>query len=128
MTSVSPAAVSPEVLHIDAEAVAEQIIASLRESVGRTMRRQGGVVGASGGIDSSVTLGLCARALGPDRTLALLMPEADSDPDTLRLSSSVAAAFGVPTELEDITEILRATGCYERRAAAVREVVPQFGE
>src|SRR5262249_20049000 len=120
-------AVAADVLRIDAEQVAEQIVAALRELVG-SMRRQGGVVAVSGGIDSSVTLALCARAFGPDRSLALQMPETDSDPDTLRLSGSVAEAFGVPTVVEDITEILAAAGCYERRAEAVRAVIPEFGD
>ena len=121
-------AIAPDVLRIDAEEVAEQIADAMRDLVRTTMRRQGGVVGVSGGIDSSVTLGLCARAFGADRSLAVLMPESDSDPDTLRLSRSVADAFGVPTVVEDITESLRATGCYERRAEAVRAVIPEFGD
>ena len=73
-------AVAPDVLRIDAEEVTEQIVAAMRELVGTTMRRHGGVVGVSGGIDSSVTLGLSARAFGPDRSLALLMPEEDPIP------------------------------------------------
>ena len=93
----------------------------------RELHRRGAVVGVSGGIDSSVTAGLCARALGPERTLALLMPEADSDPDTLDISRQVADAFGIETVVEDITPILEATGCYERRDEAVRSVVPQYG-
>jgi NAD+ synthase len=95
--------------------------------VSRELHRRGGVVGVSGGIDSSVTVGLSARAFGPRRTLALLMPEADSDPDTLNISRQVAEAFGVETVVEDITPILEATGCYERREEAVRSVVPQYG-
>jgi NAD+ synthase len=118
---------APEVLRIDAEQVTAQIVEALRGLIG-TMRRQGGVVAVSGGIDSSVTLALCVRALGPDRTLALLMPEADSDPDTLGLGRSVTEAFGAPAEVEDITGILTAAGCYERRAQAVREVIPEFGD
>jgi len=42
------------------------------------------VIGISGGIDSSVVAFLCARALGQDRVQLLLMPEAESSPDTLR--------------------------------------------
>jgi NAD+ synthase len=96
--------------------------------VGRELRRRGAVVGVSGGIDSSVTVSLCARAFGPERTLAVLMPEADSDDETLEISRLVADSLGVQTVLEDITEILSATRCYERRDEAVRRVIPQFGE
>ena len=55
------------------------------------------------------------------------MPETDSDPETLDISRQVADAFGVQTVVEDITEILQATGCYERREEAVRSVIPQYG-
>jgi len=122
-----PDEITPAVLDIDAEQVAAEIEQRLRTIVTRDLHRRGGVVGVSGGIDSSVTLGLCARAFGPQRTLALLMPETDSDPDTLELSRSVADAFGVEVVHENITPILEATGCYERREEAVRAVVPEFG-
>ena len=118
--------VSADALEIDVERAVDEIVEMLRTTVSRKLHRRGGVVGVSGGIDSSVTLGLTARALGPERTLALLMPEADSDPQTLELSRSVADAFGVETIVEDITPILSALGAYERREQAVREVVPQF--
>jgi NAD+ synthase len=85
-------------------------------------------VAVSGGIDSSVTVSLCARAFGPERTLAVLMPEADSDEETLEISRLVTDSLGVQTAVEDITEILSATRCYERRDEAVRRVIPQFGE
>jgi NAD+ synthase len=115
------------VLDIDPEAVTEEIVAKLRSLVG-SMRRRGAVVGVSGGIDSSVTVALAARAFGADRTVALLMPEVDSDDDTLALSRSVTDTLGVRVVVENIVPILTAAGCYERRDAAVREVVPDYGE
>ena len=121
-------AVSADVLRIDPEETTNEIVDALRRIVGRELRRRGGVVGVSGGIDSSVTVSLCARAFGPERTLAVLMPEADSDDETLDISRLVADSLGVQTVLEDITEILSATRCYERRDEAVRRVIPQFGE
>ena len=119
--------VTADALAIDPESVVKEIVDSLRAVVSRELHRRGGVVGVSGGIDSSVTVGLSARAFGPERTLALLMPETDSDPDTLDISRQVADAFGAQTVLEDITLILEATGCYERREEAVRSVIPQYG-
>jgi NAD+ synthase len=56
------------------------------------------------------------------------MPEADSDRETLALSRLVTEAFEIETVVEDITPILEATRCYERRDEAVRTVVPQFGK
>lgn len=118
---------STAVLAIDARAVTEEIVAFIRSSVLDVLRRKGALLGLSGGVDSSVVAALCARALGPERTLGLLMPERDSSPDSLRLGRQVAAALGIPTLLEDIEPILAAAGCYERQAAAVRQVFPEFG-
>ncbi len=119
--------IDASVLELDAEAVTEETVTALRSLVGG-MRRRGAVVGVSGGIDSSVTVALCARAFGPQRTLALLMPEVDSDDETLGLSRSVTDSLGVNVVVEEIVPMLTAAGCYERRDAAVREVVPEYGE
>ena len=118
---------SPDVLKIDVTSTVDEISAGLREIVLKTLRKRGAVVALSGGIDSSVVAGLCARALGRERVLAVLMPERDSSADTLELSRSVAEAFEIETVLEDITGILEATGCYARRDEAFTAIVPSYG-
>ena len=114
------------VLELDPAEATDRIVAALRSSVGRTLRRRGAVVGVSGGIDSAVTCALCARAFGPERVLGVLAPEADSEPETLELSRSVVTALAVPHVLENITPILDAARCYERRDEMVRTLVPEF--
>ena len=111
----------------DPEATVEAIVEGLRQTA-RGFRRRGGVLGLSGGIDSSVVAALAARAFGADRVVGLLMPELDSSPDTLRLSRLAADAFGIPTVLEDITSVLEAVGCYRRRDDAFRRVLPDYGD
>ena len=124
---MSPAGeITPDVLEIDCEQVAGGIVSALRHVVGRELRRQGAVLGLSGGVDSSVTAALCALAFGPERTVALLMPERESGEATLDLSMDVAEAIGIETVHEEITPILEAARCYERRNDAVREVIPGF--
>ncbi len=122
-----PDRLTSDALVVDAEAVVERIVAELREVVHGRLRRRGAVLGLSGGIDSSVCVALCARAFGPERTLGILMPEADSAPDTLELSRIVADHFAVETVLEDITGTLEAVGCYRRRDEAFRSVIPEYG-
>jgi NAD+ synthase len=106
---------SSAALTIDCERVSTQIVDRLMNLVRRDLGRRGTVVALSGGIDSSVTAALCIRAFGPTRSLALLMPEADSSDDTLRLSRTVAEALGIETVHQDITPILEAAGCYRQR-------------
>jgi NAD+ synthase len=116
------------VLAIDAATVAGRIEQAIRDQVAGTLRRRGVVIGVSGGIDSSVVAALCARALGPSRTIALLMPERDSSPDSLELGRLLATTFGMPWVVEDIGDALEAAGCYARQLEAIRSVFPEYGE
>ena len=117
---------NPNVLAIDPTPVVQEITGAIRYQVGRVLRRQGAVVGLSGGIDSSVTCMLCARALGPDRVLGLFMPERASASESLDLARQVAAAAGVRSELVPIAPILEAAGCYQYQTEAVRRVIPEY--
>ncbi|HET9362886.1 MAG TPA: NAD(+) synthase [Vicinamibacterales bacterium] len=115
-------------LSFDAAAEVERIVARLREILSRDLKRRGLVVGLSGGIDSSVTAALGVRAFGADRVFGLLMPEKQSDPDTLAISQIVAEALGLEFAHEDISAILESVGFYRRYDDAVRELVPQFAD
>ncbi len=122
----APTRVSAEILRLDPAAEAERIISDIREMVFNRLRRKGAVIGVSGGIDSSVVAFLCARALGPERVLTLLMPEEDSSSGSLSLGRMVAQALNVRSIEENISPILRAARCYERRDDAIRQVVPEY--
>ncbi len=126
--SLRSAAFSREVLRIDPARAAEQIEQAIREQVLGTLRRRGAVVGMSGGVDSSVVATLCARALGPDHVLGLLMPERDSSGDALRLGRMLAERLGIPHVVEDIGPALEGVGCYARQLEAIRMVFPEYGE
>ncbi|HWM84420.1 MAG TPA: NAD(+) synthase [Kofleriaceae bacterium] len=117
---------SATTLDIDAPGASKQIQETLAVQVRDTLRRRGAVVGLSGGIDSSVVAALCARALGPDRVLGLLMPERDSSPDSLRLGRLLAEHLGVEVLVEDIAPTLTAIGCYDRQRDAIRQVFPEY--
>ena len=117
-----------DVLRIDAAAEIEKIASGIREIVLKQFRRKGAVVAVSGGIDSSVVAALCAHALGPEKVIALFLPEADSSPDSLRLGTLLAQKFGITPFKEDVGPILEAAGCYRRRDEAIRTIFPQYGE
>lgn len=117
---------SADALTIDEAAETERIVAGLRAQL-RAMRKRGLVLGLSGGIDSSVSAALAVRAVGAKNVFCLFMPENDSDPESLRLGRVVADTFGVEAIVEDIGRTLAAMGCYERRDAFIRELVPDYG-
>ncbi|MEH3145441.1 MAG: NAD(+) synthase [Methylobacterium frigidaeris] len=114
-------------IDLDPAAESDRIVAALRRQVRDTLRRRGVVLGVSGGVDSSLCLALAVAAFGRENVLALMMPERDSDPESLRLGREVAEGFGTQVALEDIGRTLDAMGCYARRDAAIRTVEPAYG-
>ena len=110
----------------DVELTIDIICDQIRKNVMSKFRRKGGVIGVSGGIDSSVTLALAVRALGNNKVLAVMMPETDSSPESIELCKLLAKTYNVPYEIEDITDTLTGFGCYRRRDEAVKRVFPQF--
>jgi len=116
-----------DILKLDSEKEVDKITNRLREILAKQLKRRGLVVAVSGGIDSSVTLALSAKAIGADRVVALQMPERHSAHETLDLSGLVAGCFGVAKVHENISEILEALGFYRRYDAAVQSVIPEYG-
>lgn len=119
---------SKDILKLNPDLEAEKIGGQIRAILSRQLKRRGLVVALSGGIDSSVSVGLSVKALGADRVIALLMPEKHSSADTLALSRSVAETFGVRWFHEDISPMLEAVGFYQRYDDAVRKVIPEYGD
>jgi NAD+ synthase len=110
----------------DAARAAQEISDALRHQVGRVLGRSGLVVAMSGGVDSAVCAALAAAAMGRQRVLGLGLPEHESDPHSLVLAREWAAQLGIDFLAEDITPVLDACGCYARRDAAVRRLVPEY--
>lgn len=113
-------------LEIDPAAETSRIVETLRHYVSQVFHRRGVVVGVSGGVDSSTVVGLCARAFGPERVTALILPDKDSSPDSARLGQMAADTFGVRTKTINLTAGLEAFGCYHQRDEAIRSVIPDY--
>jgi len=127
MTVAQAGSFNVATLAIDPEVEAARIAAALRNQLTGTLRRRGLVLGLSGGVDSSVSAALAVRAVGAKNVFALFMPEDDSDPESLRLGRLVAETFGIAAVVENIGPTLKAMGCYERRDAFIRQLVPEYG-
>ena len=115
-----------DVLQINAAAETDRLVNWLRQAVRGQLRRRGVVLGISGGVDSAVVLGLCARAFGPEQIVTLMLPDRDSSPDSERLARLLAKRFGVEPLLEDMTPALEGFACYRRRDEAIRRVFPEY--
>jgi len=61
------------------------------------------VVGLSGGVDSSLTTTLAARALGPENVIGVRMPYRTSSADSLEHAAKLAKQLGICLETVDIS-------------------------
>lgn len=126
-STVQKKAFSKDILHLEnIEEICENIMKKLRTDVAQKLQRRGGVVGISGGIDSSVVLALTSKALGPEKVLGVMLPERDSSDESRLFAEKLAAKFGVKTLVEDITGALDGFDCYGRRDEAIGNVIPDF--
>jgi len=80
-----------------AEDIANWIAAQVRSA-----GVNGAVIGLSGGIDSAVVSGLCARALGADQVLGIIMPINSNPADTAH-GEETGRAWGIEHRVVDLS-------------------------
>jgi NAD+ synthase len=73
----------------------------IRDELGKHGFRKG-ILGLSGGLDSTVCAALAARALGPRNVLGLIMPYGNSFPAEIRDAEKAARGLGIRTRTIDI--------------------------
>jgi len=117
---------SKDSLNIDCGKVTDKLVETLKKQVYVALNRGGAVIGTSGGVDSAVVAALCTRAFGPDRMLAVLMPEKDSSPESSKLGKELANTFGYEYVIEDITKALEGAGCYTNRDESIARMFPEY--
>ncbi len=100
-----------EAIDLDPAPVVERIEEFLRRQVDE-FKRDGVVLGMSGGLDSSVVASLAARALGPEKVLALLLPERDSSPDSKTDAMLEIKRLGIKHREVNLSPMLSAMGIY----------------
>ena len=89
-------------LEIDVNQVRHTLVDFLRTEITRA-GFQRGVVGLSGGLDSTLACLLAAEALGPENVLAVRMPFRTSSPESLEHAALVIQQTGVQTVTIPIT-------------------------
>ena len=117
---------SKEILKTDCAAEAQRIGDFIRQQLLR-LKREGAVIGLSGGIDSALSAALCVQTLGKDRVFGLMLPDRDSSPQSEEFAAKHARQLGIRAEVVPITPMLEAFGTYEKRDAVARSIFPEFG-
>ncbi|WP_330630290.1 NAD+ synthase [Halocatena halophila] len=85
----------------------DQIIAFI-ESVVESAGADGAVIGLSGGIDSSLTATLGAKALGPDQIHGLVLPSAVNPDESMSDAERLASGLGIEYDVIEIGPIVSA--------------------
>jgi len=108
----------------DPDETVDRIVRFLRTHTERIGARHL-VVGMSGGLDSSVTAALCAKALGGKRTLGLSLPEAETRSQrSIQDAGEVAGKFGIIFKTLDITSLVQAASNLLHPSKKKDNVVP----
>ncbi len=90
-------------LAIDTGLVERWLVEFLRSEI-RRRRFEKVVVGLSGGVDSSLTAALCARALSPEAVKGFLLPYRTSSSESRDHALVLAEGLGIETREIDITD------------------------
>lgn len=91
----------------------------IRDAV-ETSGMDGVVLGVSGGVDSSLSAALAARALGPERVHGFLLPYRTSNPASEQDARAVAEHLGLPHRKIDISPMVDAYFAMETDADPAR--------
>jgi NAD+ synthase len=94
-------------LALDAPLAVAVLTSFIRDAV-ETSGTRGVVVGLSGGVDSALSAALAARALGPERVHAFLLPYRTSSPESEGDARVVAGHLAIPRRVIDISPMVDA--------------------
>jgi NAD+ synthase len=98
----------------------------IKDTVRHQFRKDGIVIGVSGGVDSAVIAALAVDALGPERVFGLILPEKESSPSSRELGIDLCKALNILYEEVPITSILASFNIYSKKEALIRELFPNI--
>src|SRR5213596_2390055 len=90
-------------LQIDADLARRWLVSFLKDEVVRRRGFTRGIVGLSGGVDSSLTAFLAVEALGKENVIGVRMPYRTSSPESLDHALLVIQTLGIQAVTIDIT-------------------------
>jgi NAD+ synthase len=108
------------------EDLKEKLSAFMKETVRDQFRKEGIIIGVSGGIDSAVIAALSVDALGPDRVFGLILPEKESSPSSRELGIDLCNELKIRYEEVPITPMLESFTIYSKKEALIRELFPHY--
>jgi len=99
-------------LQMKPDVIAAKTVDHIKEKISY-LRRDGVVIGLSGGVDSSLVCALSVRAAGNANVLGLIMPEKYSSSKSKEYAELLARELKIKTEIIEITPYLASFGVYD---------------
>jgi NAD+ synthase len=99
----------PHTLAVDCERVIASITEFIRDAA-QSLRRQGVVLGLSGGLDSTLVAALCVEALGKRKVTGFVLPDNESGGQPEKDARLAARWLGIHVEKKDISRSLKVLG------------------
>lgn len=96
----------------DSSSICREVEDFIHDSM-KNLKRNGAVIGLSGGLDSAVVAMLAVRSLGSENVHLLYLPEKDSDPVHRAHAGRLADHLGVPLNIKNISSMLTSAGTYK---------------
>jgi NAD+ synthase len=115
-----------DVLKIDPAEQLEKLSRFLTEQVNVVFRRKGVVIGLSGGVDSACIAAIATHALGKDKVVGLILPEAETNPISSEYAIKHAQSLGVEYRQISITPTIDSVVPYEQRDRFIRKLIPEY--
>ena len=118
---------SKDIFKVDAQKECKKISEFIKDQVLIQFKKEGAVVGISGGIDSALTASLCVKALGKEKVLGVILPEKESNPKSSPYAKRLAEKLEIETEIVDISPVLESLGAYQKRDQIIKRIFPEYG-
>ncbi len=119
---------SADTLKLDVAAEAERIVHWMRSELRNGLRKRGLVLGLSGASIPAFAQRSQHALSGPRGFSAFTCPNAIPIRKASGLGRTSLPHSALSGAIEDIGPMLDAMGCYERRDAFIRQVVPDYGK
>jgi len=103
-----------------------KLTAFIQETVRHQFRKEGIIIGVSGGIDSAVIAALSVEAVGAERVYGLILPEKESSPSSRELGTDLCKALKIRYEEVPITPMLESFALYTKKEALIKELFPHY--
>ena len=117
---------SKDIIRSNPEYEADLVRDFLSAQVKGVPKRDGIIVGVSGGVDSAVVASLAVRAVGKENVLGLILPEKESNPISAEYAVKVINSLGIEHIKVELTESVASFDAYKNRDKVIKEIFPDY--